>query len=138
MPSPAFTGGCQCGAIHYKSVSKPEFGAHCHCQHCRKSTGSEHLSALFVPNASFSFTGNTSIYETTGDGGAQLQRHFCPTCGSSLFIEHKPKGGYFVMAGTLDDIELFSADFELYCKHKASWDAVSSRVAAFDEMPPAK
>lgn len=137
MSSSGFSGGCQCGAVNYTSSTPPEFGAHCHCEHCRKTTGGEHLSAVFVPKSSFSYEGKTTIYETEGDSGVTLQRHFCPTCGASLFLEHEPKGGYFIMAGTLDNIELFKADFQLFCKHKASWDGISPDVTGFDEMPPA-
>lgn len=135
MSDAEFTGGCQCGAVTYQSSSPPLAGAHCHCQHCRKTTGAEHLSAVFVPEEAFSYQGQTTIYETTGDRGIPLQRHFCPTCGASLFLEHQPKGAIFIMAGTLDDIEIFKPEFQLFCKHRASWDNISDTVKSYDEMP---
>ena len=136
MTTSKVTGACQCGAIKYQSTSEPVFGAHCHCQDCKKTTGAGHLSAILVPKESFTFEGKTSTYITPSDSGNNLHRNFCPTCGSNIFIFSEHHDGYFILAGTLDDIEIFKPNAELYTKHRASWDHISDDVPAFEGMPP--
>lgn len=135
MSDPVITGGCRCGAITYESTSEPLFGAHCHCQDCKKTTGAGHLSAILVPSESFTHQGQTRVYSTPSDSGNVLDRNFCPTCGSNMFIFSKNHGGYFLMAGTLDDPEIFKPQAELYVKHRCSWDHVAGDLQGFEGMP---
>lgn len=128
-------GSCRCGAVTYESTSEPLFGAHCHCQDCKKTTGSGHLSALLVPKESFTYQGNTTVFQTNSDSGNVLKRNFCPVCGSNIFMHSENHQGYFILAGTLDDVEVFKPQAELYTKHRASWDHINPEIPGFEGMP---
>ncbi|MFT7409338.1 MAG: hypothetical protein ACI9GJ_001314, partial [Parasphingorhabdus sp.] len=43
------SGSCLCGAIRYSASASPLFQVHCHCQDCRKNTGSAFAALAFVP-----------------------------------------------------------------------------------------
>ena len=43
-----FTGSCLCGSINYKSNSDPLVIQNCHCDQCRKATGSVYFTNLFI------------------------------------------------------------------------------------------
>ncbi|GJM03705.1 MAG: aldehyde-activating protein [Rhodomicrobium sp.] len=135
MSNSNIKGSCQCGGASYESTADPVFSAHCHCNHCKKTTGAGHLSAICVPQQSFTLQGKTTIFETTGDSGNVIQRHFCPTCGSNIFIANEALELVFVMAGTLEDVEVFKPELEVFCMHKASWDQTNPELQSFDKMP---
>ncbi|MEI9901575.1 MAG: GFA family protein [Hyphomicrobium sp.] len=40
------------------------------------------------------FKGETRSYAVTADSGNTITRHFCPTCGSRLYIESSARPGF--------------------------------------------
>ena len=71
-----FSGGCQCGSVRFVASGKPYRVGICHCLDCRKHHGALfHASAIF-PKSAVKVDGETQEYKG---------RHFCPTCGSSVF-----------------------------------------------------
>jgi hypothetical protein len=74
------TGGCNCGQVSFEVVGEPLRAGLCHCQVCRKQSGS--LGNFFAvwPSDKVSVAGETRSWKLTTDN-----RHFCTTCGSSLF-----------------------------------------------------
>ena len=48
-----FTGSCLCGSVNYKSNSDPLVIQNCHCDQCRKATGSVYLTNLFIKEENF-------------------------------------------------------------------------------------
>ena len=51
-----FTGSCLCGSVNYKSNSDPLVIQNCHCDQCRKATGSVYLTNLFIKEENFKLT----------------------------------------------------------------------------------
>ncbi len=69
-------GGCLCGSVRIVATGRPYRVGLCHCLDCRKHHGALfHASAIF-PEGSMTVEGDTRDYEG---------RHFCPSCGSSVF-----------------------------------------------------
>jgi hypothetical protein len=68
----------------------------CYCDFCQKRTGSVfYIGAYFIQGAGIEIKGETQIYNgveidgvgtTTGD---EINYHFCPTCGSTVFYTVK-------------------------------------------------
>src|SRR5262245_45959705 len=46
------SGSCLCGAVRFEIAGDFEHFYLCHCQHCRKDTGSAHAANLFSSKAS--------------------------------------------------------------------------------------
>ncbi|MBV8665367.1 MAG: GFA family protein [Burkholderiaceae bacterium] len=55
----------------------------CHCTNCKRRTGSAFgISAYFPKAAVIEMTGETKVYRLNH---LKQERHFCPTCGTTLF-----------------------------------------------------
>lgn len=133
----AFTGGCLCGAARYTCNAEPAMSGHCHCEDCRRSSGSGHSSHLGVPEASIALAGEVKGYARAADSGHMVTRYFCPTCGAALYSKNDAMPGFvFLRASSLDDLEVFKPQMHVYVSRAASWDHRQDGLPAFDEMPP--
>lgn len=132
-----FAGGCLCSAVRYTCSAEPAMAGHCHCEDCRRSSGSGHSSHLAVPEASVSLTGEVAAYARPANSGNMVTRHFCPTCGAALFSTNSAMPGMmFLRASSLDDLEVFKPQMHVFTSRAASWDRRDGELPAFDEMPP--
>lgn len=133
-----FSGGCLCGAVRYKGSEEPVIAGHCYCIDCRKTSGTGHGSHLGLPETAFEITGDVTFFDATTDSGNTVSRGFCPTCGSAIYSTNSGMPGIvFPRASSLDDLEVFKPQVNVYAKRAASWDKVDSSLPTFDEMPPA-
>lgn len=131
-----FTGGCLCGAVRYTCTAEPMMAGHCHCDDCRRSSGSGHSSHMLIPEASVTLSGPTTAYDRAADSGNMVSRHFCPTCGSAVFSTNASMPGMmFLRVSSLDDLEAFKPQMHVYASRAASWDKPGD-LPAFDKMPP--
>lgn len=76
MSDPTLAGGCLCGAVRLAIAGQPFRVGICHCLDCRKHHGAVFQTAAIYPIDAVSIRGTTADYQG---------RHFCPTCGSSVF-----------------------------------------------------
>jgi hypothetical protein len=79
------SGGCQCGSVRYTIDAPASDTHHCHCGICRKLQGAIFVTLSTFPKASFHLEkgeDNLSSFESS-EG---VNRRFCTTCGSHLFI----------------------------------------------------
>lgn len=135
--SKSFSGGCLCGAVRYTCDAEPTMAGHCHCEDCRRSSGSGHSSHLVVPEASVKLTGEVRGYDRPADSGNMVTRAFCPICGAPVFSRNVAMPGLiFLRASSLDDLEVFRPQMHVFAMRAASWDGPGAGLAAFDRMPP--
>lgn len=133
------TGHCQCGQVKYTISAAPVRMAQCHCDDCRRSSGTGHISNAFFKKDDVVIDGDTSSHESVTDSGATLTRYFCPECGSRLFGTNNNNANLIsVTAGTVDNSEWFKPDLVVYRRSKPDWDLMDGDIATFDAMPPAK
>jgi len=133
----AFTGGCLCGAVRYACSAEPMIAGHCHCEDCRRSSGSSRSSHLAVPEESVAMSGATTAYPRPAASGNVVTRHFCPTCGAPVFSRNAGMPGMmFLRASSLDDLEVFKPQMHVYAARAPSWDRPREGLPAFDMMPP--
>ncbi len=104
------TGGCQCGAVRIAATGGPLRVGICHCLDCRKHHGALfHASAIF-PEAAVTVTGETRAYKG---------RHFCPTCGSSVYSRSGDEMELHL--GMFDDPDRFRPSYELWTIRREGW-----------------
>ena len=78
-------GSCHCGAVRFSLDSETPYPyQRCYCSICRKTAGGGGYAINIMGNtATFKSRGRTRIYRATRGGP---QRHFCPKCGSALWL----------------------------------------------------
>ena len=131
-----FQGGCLCGAVRYKGDAV-KGGGHCHCVDCRKTSGTSHCTHMFMAEGDFHVTGEVKFFTSPTDSGNQVNRGFCPNCGSAVYSTNSGMPGMvFVRASSLDDPEVFQPQMVVYASRAPSWSQVDPKLPAFDKMPP--
>ena len=78
---PAFSGGCQCGAVRYDVAPGPSFASICHCRMCQRATGSPFAALLKVAADRVTWHGSPGVFASSNIA----ERGFCPACGTPLF-----------------------------------------------------
>jgi hypothetical protein len=115
-------GGCLCGAVRYAFTGDPLLVGLCHCRNCQKQSGAPFSLVCALPDAAFSQSGTTSVFDDQGDSGAIVHRHFCARCGSPIVsIADAMPGLTLIKAGTLDAPEAWTPAFEVYCDRAMPW-----------------
>ena len=133
------SGECLCGSVKYTITSPPVRMGQCHCDDCRKSTGTGHSSNAFFKKDDVVIEGETNNYSSVTDTGSKITRYFCPQCGSRLFATSNVVTDVIsVSAGTLEDSAWFKPGAIVYNKRKPKWDFMDKSIPAFDEMPPSQ
>ena len=130
------TGSCLCGGITFKIVGEAQRFFHCHCQRCRKSTGTGHCSNLFIATEAIEWLSGKDQKRSFKVTDAQrFVRHFCGNCGSPVpgYLE-EPKLA-IVPAGTLDNEPDFQPQARIFQGSRAKWSCESDDIPCFDEYP---
>lgn len=133
------TGHCLCGNVSYTISAPPLRMGQCHCEDCRRSSGTGHASNAFFKKEAVNIQGETNSFDSIADTGSTITRYFCPNCGSRLFGSSSLFPEIIsVSAGTLDDSSWFKPTAIVYTKSKPVWDLIDETIPAFEEMPPPK
>lgn len=104
------TGGCLCGKVRFSARGKPYRVGICHCLDCRKHGGSLFAILAIFPEQAVTVRGETTSYRG---------RHFCPSCGSSVFSRSDDEVEIHI--GALDDIDQFNPSYELWTIRREHW-----------------
>lgn len=112
-------GGCLCGAVRFTAnLTKREFGA-CHCEMCRRWTGSA-LLGITCAIENVDWTGAEHI--ATRQSSPWAMRAWCRGCGSSLYFRVTAEGPYSgeieLPIGLFDDASGLTMTNEIYIDHK--------------------
>ena len=131
-----FTGSCLCGSVNYKSNSDPLVIQNCHCDQCRKSTGSVYLTNLFIKEENFEITGEVNNYTHLSDAGNNMTKYFCPKCGSQVFGKNSGRPGIItIRAGTINEKDIIKPIRNLFLKSKVPSTPINSNLEACEGMP---
>ena len=103
-------GGCLCGAVRVVARGEPKRVGLCHCLDCRKHGGSLFFAAAIFDRDAVTVSGETKAWKN---------RHFCPTCGSSVFGLWD--GEMDLHLGALDEIDQFRPTYELWTVRREGW-----------------
>ena len=104
------SGGCLCGKVRFAATGEPNRVGVCHCLNCRKHHGAVFYAAAIYSEKQVRIEGETSAYEG---------RHFCRTCGSSVFAVSGDEVELHL--GALDTPDVFQPDYECWTIRRARW-----------------
>jgi hypothetical protein len=128
-----FEGGCMCGEVRYRCEAEPGMTYYCHCEDCRRGSGSAfHVGLGVSKDAVTVLKGEPKSFRKEADSGRGITRVFCPTCGSPLFTYPDVWPDIvMIKAGSVDEPELFEPNIEIYTDSKVSWAQISPTVESY-------
>jgi hypothetical protein len=133
---PQIAGGCLCGKVRYSANVEPAFVGVCHCTDCQKFSGSAFAIVVALPEAALSVQGKLATYSKAGDSGKQIERRFCPECGSSVADAAAAMPGIvMISSGTLDDPSWLKPAMQIYCDSAQPWVQLGGEMQRFPKMP---
>jgi hypothetical protein len=120
----AATGGCLCGGVRFE-ISGPWLRAsHCHCERCRRHSGTAMLTQGRVRREHFRLVQGEELVRLYGEDG-YANKAFCSVCGSSLFGGSWPDGEEIsIRLGTIDGDPGIRPQFHTFTASKAPWDVI--------------
>ena len=116
------TASCACGKLTAACEGEPVRISICHCLDCQRRTGSAFGAAAFFPRKAVRTEGPCRVFERTADSGAQLQFHFCPDCGSTVFWTRSSRPDVTAVAiGAFADPAFPAPDKEVWQNRAHGW-----------------
>ncbi len=113
------SGHCYCGAVKFEASGQPVWVGHCHCESCRRASGSVMTSFATYHLDKVIFTGSQPSRFPTDDG---VVRSFCGHCGSPVAYESSDKKNQIDLhLGLFDDLEQIKPQDHTHYAEKVSW-----------------
>ena len=128
-------GACQCGAIRFEIAGDFECFYLCHCQHCRKDTGSAHAANLFSSTATLRWLSGEDQVRVFNLPSTRHRHCFCATCGSALPDTQMNSTLLKVPAGSLDTPVLTRPDAHIFWSSRAHWDDALEQIPRVEKLP---
>ena len=112
-------GHCYCGAVRFEIEGESEWIGHCHCESCRRASGSVMTTFAGFRPEQVLFSGATPSRYTTADG---VTRSFCGQCGSpvSFEVDSRPDEIHLHL-GLFDDLEQTVPTNHSFIEEKPNW-----------------
>lgn len=114
-------GSCLCGKLCYEFDGPIHGINYCHCQQCRKASGTAFATNAAVDRGSFRIiAGQAELkgYQSAPD----KTRYFCGNCGSPIYsLSMGSPNRIYVRIGTLDSDDGVHPDIHIHVRSKAPW-----------------
>ena len=132
-----FTGNCLCKAVTYKSNADPLMILNCHCENCRRLTGSVFGTNLFVPEDRLQIAGKLTTFNHKADSGNTMTRQFCTKCGTQIFGSSSGRHNVVsVRAGTVDDPNIIKPNMNVFTDSMVPSTQLDPNLPSAKKMPP--
>ena len=131
------TGSCLCKQVTYSFPVDAVLSAHhCHCEDCRKSTGSGKATIILISDQALKISGEIKYFSVIGSEGNKVSRGFCVECGSPLISSVEGYDGTkFIKAGSLDDSSWVSINSSFWSDTAMSWSPLDKSLNSFKQNP---
>ena len=130
-----YEGSCLCGQVKFIVEGDFEQFYLCHCERCRKDTGSAHAANLFSSTARLVWLTGEDLVRTYNFRGEGHIKSFCTHCGSALPNLQMEGMLLVVPAGSLDSDVPIRPQGHIFTARKANWDEHLESIKAFDGLP---
>jgi hypothetical protein len=138
-------GSCLCGGVKFE-VEPPFIQAsHCHCDRCRKHSGTAVCTQARVWRKQFRLLQGEELIKVYGSASARdsgvtrkarphAVKAFCVNCGSSLFGGDWPEGEQVsIRMGAFDDDPGIRPQFHTFVESRAPWDIITDDLPQYAE-----
>jgi hypothetical protein len=90
---------CCCGALVIELSGDPALNGVCHCDNCRRRTGSAFGWSVYFPEAALAADESRFAAYVFESASGRQERRFCPTCGSTVYWRSAAFAGLVGVAG---------------------------------------
>ena len=131
-----YTGKCFCGEVTYTANGPPVVVAQCHCDACRRLSGTGHtVGAMFLAEAVV-VTGGLRAFSYTSDQGSKVTKMSCAHCSSPIFGQNTRLPGHLTLSlGTMDDAQGLNVEVVIFEQCKPHWDELGEDVVCYATQP---
>ena len=128
---------CACGAIRMTVEGEPHVVSMCHCQVCQRRTGSTYSVHAYFSRCNVKIEGSPKSYSRSADSGRNIESHFCPDCGSTMFWGHPLQAEQIgIPVGLFADPSFPPQDVSIFMPHKHPWVVVPRGIPGYEGHSP--
>jgi hypothetical protein len=129
-------GSCLCGGVQFELARAAGPFELCHCNRCRKVSGSAFMAGIGVRREDFRFVRGEELVRSYDapilDAPPAYRSTFCSRCGSPV-PDPTATGEWFeIAAGLLDDDPLLRPQRHIMIEHKAAWFPIADALPQLD------
>ena len=129
-------GSCLCATVKFELASTTGPFELCHCNRCRKVSGSAFMAGIGVHREDFRWISgqdSISVYEAPIlDAPPAYRVCFCSRCGSPVPDPQDRSDWLELPAGLLDGDPTLRPDKHIFVEHKATWHTISDKLPQLD------
>jgi hypothetical protein len=130
-------GGCLCKSVRWQSSAEPLVTRSCWCRDCQYLAAGNATVNMLLKRDGFSVTGETRAYSSVAASGNMPERHFCPTCGTPVYVVSAARPGFVVVrVGTLDDPNVITPTMNIWTNSAPHWAAMDMALTCVERQPP--
>ena len=130
----SYSGSCLCGNVQFKVNTNIHTMYHCHCNLCRKQSGTAANAATLVHQQYFEWTsGHASISCYQKETG--FRSHFCQHCGSPVPNQVGTTALIWIPLGLLDQAPKIQHRLSFCLNSKVDWADEIKADESYSELP---
>jgi hypothetical protein len=123
------TGRCLCGAVELRLTGTPVSITYCHCESCRRATGSPAAVLVGFKLEQVAYPKEKPRHFASSAG---RDRPFCPHCGSRIgFADERLAGRIYLHIGVLDQPERFAPTCHAFDAERLPWLQIDDDLPRF-------
>ncbi len=136
--SETFTGSCLCKKVTYKLVGDAMRFYHCHCERCRKATGTGHATNIMVkPETEIEWlSGEEHLGRYKVPEAERFYNCFCKECGSPMPRVVPELEAVLIAAGSLDVVPEMKPQGRIFWDSRVERSCSDKELPVFAEYPP--
>lgn len=130
-----YSGSCLCGSVRFEVAGEFEHFYLCHCEYCRKDTGSAYASNLFTSTGKLIWLSGQDMIKHFTLPATRHSRSFCLECGSALPNTQMDGTLVVVPAGSLNTEVSLRPTAHIFVSSRAKWDEALECIPSAERFP---
>lgn len=131
------SGSCLCGSVQYEIVGGETHFYHCHCERCRKASGTGHASNIILMRSESVtwIAGEDLLRRYKVPEAKRFTTVFCEVCGGPMPRVSTETGVVVIPAGSLDTDPDLLPEARIFYASRAAWSCGNEPTPAFERYP---
>lgn len=127
-------GRCLCGNLRFELRGRRLWVAHCHCDSCRRNTGSAVATFVGYRKEQLTYTRGERKFYRSSPG---VQRGFCADCGTPMTYEaDRYPDEVHLHIGTIDNPEAFEPQLHVFFAERIGWMDLADDLPRYAGLTP--